>query len=118
MTNLCDLHVLIVDRSDYSGFELRNSFMKAGANTHVVSSFASAAKLVRNTKIDVALVEYSTDSETIAFLRTLSELNIPCVFTSEPTARYTRPRKSEMVAAVQDVLGHWTKPGDPVSMHK
>ena len=46
MTNLSDLTLLIVDPSEQTGFELRRSFVDAGANTHLVSNFAVAEKLV------------------------------------------------------------------------
>ena len=106
MTLLNDLNVLIVDRSDYAGFDLRNAFVKAGANTHVVSNFASATKLLTNKKIDAVLVEFSTDPDTVMFCKMASELAVPCVFTCEPPPRYAAARKDkpQVVAAIQTIL--------------
>ena len=105
MTNLSDLNVLIVDPSGHTGFELRKSFVNAGANTHVVGNFTAAEKFVETKKVDAALVHFSTDADTIAFCKLLSQKNIPCIFTSEPPARYaTRRPLSEAIIAVQAVL--------------
>ena len=105
MTNLSDLTLLIVDPSEQMGFSLRKSFVDAGANTHVVSNFAVAEKLVETKKIDAALVHFSTDADTVAFCKLLSAKNIPCIFTSEPPPRYSKRRPmSEAIVAIQAVL--------------
>ena len=60
MTNLSDLTLLIVDPSEQTGFSLRKSFVDAGANTHVVSNFTVAEKLVETKTLDAALMHIST----------------------------------------------------------
>jgi hypothetical protein len=103
MTSLNDLSVLIVDPNGEVAFELRQSFIAAGARTHVVASFALAEKLLDVKTIDAVVLPYSHDPGTVAFCRTIAERNIPSVFTSEPPARY--PTKRQMSRAIIAVKG-------------
>ena len=106
MTHLNDRTILIVDRTNSLGVNLRNAFMKTGANTHVVGSFAAAAKLLESKRIDAVLVEFSTDSDTVAFCKTLSGRSVPCIFTCEPLPRYMPARKEmlDVVTAIRNVV--------------
>jgi hypothetical protein len=111
VTNLSDLTVLIVDPSGQTGFEYRKSFVDAGAAAHVIGNFAAAEKLLETKKIDAAVVHYSRDAETVSFCRVLTLKNIPCIFTSEPPARYpTRKPMSEAILAVQAILARQILP--------
>ena len=74
-------NVLIVERSTYARSYLRNAFINA--NTHVVSSFAQAASLLADKRIDAVLLEFSTDPETVPFCKTLSALSVPRIFTGD-----------------------------------
>jgi hypothetical protein len=106
MTNLHNLNVLVVDRFDYTGCALRDAFIKAGANTHVVGSLAAAHLLLETKHLDAVIVEFSTDPETVQFCKTLSELSLPCIFTYEPPYRYDDARKKggKLVDAIRKVL--------------
>ena len=111
MTNLSDLTVLIVDPSGQTGVDYRKSFVDAGADAHVVGAFAAAERLLETKKIDAAVVPYSRDAETVSFYRLLALKNIPCIFTSEPPARYpTRQRMSEAILAVRAILARQILP--------
>jgi hypothetical protein len=105
MTALTNLNVLVVDLSGLEDSDLRKIFANACAKTHVASSYATAIKLFQSTQIDAALLKFSDDEETVAFCKTLSEMNIPFVFASEPPPRYpTRKPKSEAILAIQSML--------------
>jgi hypothetical protein len=85
---LLNSNVVIVERVDAGVFQLCIAFNKAGAQTHIVASLPSALQVVKSQKIDAVLIKFSRDPDTIAFCKSLSELSIPYVFTSEPMARY------------------------------
>ena len=104
MTHLHERNVLIIDRSNYARFDLRHAFINA--NTHVVSSFASAASLLANKRIDAVLLEFSTDPETVSFCKTLSALSVPCIFTGEWAAAIHIARKDnrEVVAPIHNLV--------------
>jgi hypothetical protein len=105
MTSLSELSVLIVDPNGEVAFELRQSFISAGAKTHVVASFALAEKLLDVKAIDAVVLPYSRDPDTISFCRMITERNIPSVFTSEPPARYpTRKQMSHAIIAVKGLI--------------
>jgi len=105
VTNISDLTVLIVDPSGQTGFDYRKSFVDAGAGAHVIGTFAAAERLLETKKIDAAVVPYSRDAETVSFYRLLALKNIPCIFTSEPPARYPiRKPMSETILTVQAIL--------------
>jgi len=105
MTTLNNLSVLIIDPNGEAAFELRQSFIAAGAATHVVATFASAEKLLDSKTIDAVILPYSQDPETVAFCRTISERNIPPVFTSEPPPRYSAKRRmSSAIIAVKGLI--------------
>ena len=113
MTNLKDLTVLIVDPLGLMGFNYRRSFVAAGADAHVVSNFSAAQKLVETKKISAAILPYAQDAETVGFCRLLALKSVPCIFTSEPLARYpTRRPMSEAVLAVQELLSESGMSGD------
>lgn len=97
-------NVLIVERSTYARSGLRNAFINA--NTHVVSSFASAASLLADKRIDAVLLEFSTDPETVSFCKTLSALSVPRIFTSEWAAAIHIARKDnrEVVAPIHNLV--------------
>lgn len=103
MTTLKNLSVLIVDPNGETAFDLRQSFITAGATTHVVANFVTAEKLLDSKKIDAVILPYSQDPETIAFCRAIAERSIPPVFTSEPPSRY--PVKRQMSNAIIAVKG-------------
>jgi hypothetical protein len=88
--------VLIVDRSSDCAGDLRNSFIAAGAQIHVVGNFQVAKNLLQTKVIDAALCEYSTDFETVSFVKALSELGVPCIFTSETELKHVSPRIPEL----------------------
>jgi hypothetical protein len=105
MTTLKDLSILIVDHKGSGAFELRQSFIAAGAKTHVVECLAFAEKLLDAKTIDAVVLPYSQDPLTVAFCRMLSMRNVPVVFTSEPPARYpTRRQMSGAIIAVQGLI--------------
>lgn len=105
MTNLKNLSVLIVDPNGEAAFELRQSFVAAGATTHVVANLTSAEKLLEAKAIDAVVLPYSQTPETIAFCRAMAARNIPPVFTSEPAARYqTKRRMSNAIIAVKALI--------------
>ncbi len=109
MQSLEHVNVVIVDPDNYGGYELRSSFVGAGATTHVVRTLSAATQLVECKKIDAAIVEFSTDRETADFCNTLAELSIPCIYTSEPPGserprRNSRSSRSDIVSAIRDVL--------------
>jgi hypothetical protein len=105
MTALSNLNVLVVDLSGLEGSELSKIFANACAKTHVASSYATAIKLFGSTQIDAAVLKFSDDEETVAFCKTLSEMNIPFVFASEPPPRYLKRKpRSEAIVAIQSML--------------
>jgi hypothetical protein len=103
MTSLKDLCVLIVDPNGEAAFALRQSFIAAGAKTHVVENLSSAERLLATKVIDAVVLPYSHDTRTIDFCRMLSVREIPSVFTGEPPARY--PIRREMSNAILAVKG-------------
>ena len=105
MTSLKNLSVLIVDPNGETAFELRQSFIAAGATTHVVANLTSAAKLLDAKAIDAVILPYSQTPETVAFCRAMAARNIPPVFTSEPPARYQAKRRmSSAILAVKALI--------------
>ncbi|CAA2140782.1 hypothetical protein [Hyphomicrobium sp. ghe19] len=105
MTSLKNISVLVIDPNGEVAFDLRQSFIAAGAGTHVVASFALAEKLLDLKAIDAVILPYSQNPETIAFCRTIAERNIPAVFTSEPPARYSASRRmSSAIIAVKGLI--------------
>ncbi len=105
MTSLKDLSILIVDPNGEAAFALRQSFISAGAKTHVVESLVLAERFLSSKAIDAVVLPYSHDPQTIGFCRMLSVRNIPSVFTSEPPARYpTRREMSNAIIAVKGLI--------------
>jgi two-component SAPR family response regulator len=76
--------VLIVDRSHTSGYLLRNSLMRSDVVTHVFNAYAPALELLRRTKIETVVVEFTNDKETIEFCETVKAMHVPIVFASAP----------------------------------
>jgi hypothetical protein len=105
MTSLKNLSILIVDPDGEAAFALRQSFISAGAKTHVVQSFALAERFLTSKTIDAVVLPYSQDPQTVGFCRMLSAHEIPSVFTSEPPARYpTRRQMSNAILAVKGLI--------------
>lgn len=105
MTSLKDLSILIVDPDGDSAFGLRQSFISAGAKTHVVGSLTFAERLLDAKSIDAVILPYSATPRTVEFCRLLADRNIPSVFTSEPPARYpTRRPLSSAIIAVKGLI--------------
>ncbi len=105
MTSLNDLSILVIDPNGEAAFGLRQSFVSAGAKTHVVESLALAEKILDAKNIDAVVLPYSQESETVEFCRVLGVRGIPSVFTSEPPARYqTRRRMSDAIIAVKGLI--------------
>jgi len=105
MTSLRDLSILIVDPNGEAAFALRQSFVAAGAKTHVVESLALAERFLASKSIDAVVLPYSHDPYTVNFCRMLSTHDIPAVFTSEPPARYpTRRQMSNAIIAVKGLI--------------
>jgi hypothetical protein len=103
MTTLEDLSILIIDPNGETAFRLRQSFVAAGAKTHVVESLGLAERLLNAKSINAVVLPYSQDPQTIGFCRMLASRNIPQVFTSEPPARY--PVRRDMSHAIIAVKG-------------
>jgi hypothetical protein len=105
MTSLTNLSILIVDPNGEAAFALRQSFVAAGAKTHVVQALSSAERLVASKTIGAVVLPYSQDPQTVDFCRMLSSRDIPSVFTSEPPARYpTRRGLSNAIIAVKGLI--------------
>jgi hypothetical protein len=105
MTSLKDLSILIVDPNGESAFGLRQSFIAAGAKSHVVESLAFAERLLDVKTFDAVVLPYSQDPQTVSICRTLSHRNIPSVFTSEPPPRYSsRRHMSGAIIAVKGLI--------------
>lgn len=105
MTSLSDLSILIVDPNGEAAFVLRQSFIAAGAKTHVVENLAAAERFLGVKSIDAVVLPYSQDPQTVNFCRLLASQNIPSVFTSEPPARYpTRRPLSGAIIAVKGLI--------------
>jgi hypothetical protein len=105
MTSLKDLSILIVDPDGEAAFGLRQSFIAAGAKSHVVQSLAFAERLLDVKTFDAVVLPYSQDPQTVSICRTLSRRNIPSVFTSEPPARYSSRRQmSGAIIAVKGLI--------------
>jgi hypothetical protein len=105
MTSLSELSILIVDTNGEAAFELRQSFIAAGAKAHVVESLAFAERLLDAKSIDAVVLPYSHSPQTVAFCRMLAARNVPSVFTSEPPARYpTRQQMSRAIIAVKGLI--------------
>lgn len=73
------LNVVIVERPNFVGGNLRNSFTGV-AKTHVVRSFAAADALIETKKIDAAVIRFCRDDDTEAFCRKLARLGIPYIY--------------------------------------
>lgn len=105
MTTLKNISVLIIDPDGEAAFELRQSFIAAGATTHVVSNLAAAERLLDAKTIDAVILPYAQTPETVAFCRAMAARNIPPVFTSEPPARYQAKRRmSSAILAVKALI--------------
>ncbi|MET0407298.1 MAG: hypothetical protein ABW006_02910 [Hyphomicrobium sp.] len=105
MTSLNDLSILVVDPNGESAFGLRQSFISAGAKTHVVGNLTAASTLLDAKNINAVVLPYSQDPDTVTFCRMLALRNIPSVFTSEPPPRYaTRRQMSGAIIAVQSLI--------------
>lgn len=102
MVTRAEFHVVIVDPNDFSGLLLRAALVNAGAIAHVVKTLEAATRLVENSQIDAAAVEFSNDRKTKAFLAALAERHIPVVYISEPpdVESNIRSAQRDLVAAV------------------
>ena len=105
MTSLHERSVLIVDRSNGAGVDIRRAFLKAGAAAHVVSSFAAAGNLLENKRIDAVLLDFGIDVETVAFCQTLSDLSVPYFFIGEspPESLPCTEGRQNFVATIRSV---------------
>ena len=111
MTTLKNISVLIIDPNGEAAFELRQSFIAAGAITHVVANLTSAETMIDAKAIDAVILPYSQTPETVAFCRALAARNIPAVFTSEPPARYpVKRRMSNAIIAVKALIAEQGTP--------
>ena len=105
MTSIRDLSILIVDPNGETAFGLRQSFIAAGAKAHVVESLGFAERLLDAKHFDAVVLPYSQDPQTVSICRTLTDRNIPSVFTSEPPRRYSSRRQmSGAIIAVQGLI--------------
>lgn len=80
--------------------------MNAGAVAHVVKTLEAATRLIEASHVDAAVVEFSNDKKTKAFLAVLAERHIPVVYISEPPDVESNIRRAQrdLVAAVSGTL--------------
>ena len=89
------MHVVIVDPKNYGGLALHSALTDTGAVAHVVHTFEAATRLIEGSHIDAAVVEFSTDKKTTAFLKALAERHIAVVYTSESPEASVDPRNAQ-----------------------
>lgn len=95
MSTRSEVHVVIVDPQNYGGLALHSALAESGAVAHVVKTFEAATQLIENSHIDAAVVEFSNDKKTTAFLKALAERHIAVVYTSEPPEASADPRNAQ-----------------------
>ena len=85
MKSSSDISVLIVDRSQDWGPELRSRLAPLGIHVHVVCSREAALRFASAKKIDVAVLEYAMDKWTEDLCSALSGQQVPYVYTARQT---------------------------------
>jgi len=108
MTHSPSVSVLIIDRSQSWGSDLRERLSQLGVQRHVVSTKAAALTFADAKKIDVAVLEYAADSWTKELCSALKSRGVPCVYTASPPTRETprdaRTRADRVIALAESVF--------------
>lgn len=92
MTLSPPVSVLIIDRSQTWGSDLRERLALLGTHIHVVSSRAAALTFADAKKIDVAVLEFATDSWTRDLCAALKSRGVPYVYLApQPQDTKSRP---------------------------
>jgi ActR/RegA family two-component response regulator len=91
--------VLIVDRTDRWGGELRDQLAQEHVRVYVVSSYGSAIAVARSKPVAVAVVENDGAAQTDALCRDLQNLGVEAILNVSPstspniTAAIMRPKR-------------------------
>jgi hypothetical protein len=80
--------LVIVDPNDRFGNSLRNTLPEREIIAYLFHAYPPALALMKSGGVDVVVMQYDVDPETVGFLTAAKELGVPVVYTDAPRSRF------------------------------